>query len=643
MIDHCANDIVDSRPRMMLPLAIFGVACFLFAGAVKFHLKGGDIWFARPMGAPATCMLIGFAGYLAARWFFGAAPERVPVKVLAALVVALPIMGLFGVIEAATQGSSAPTPLGGTLGAMLAGPSAFGSLGTTAAGIVFAVLALFGGYLARRITKSDAPAGHDDTYTMMKAMNARRAAEPAFAGGGVQVAEEDEVEEAAADDQHAGLFPTDAEIEPEPAVESTIEYVRPMATLSDEEGIEVEAERAPVRAPLLSGIVAADAADDEDDHTPIFAATLREPEDDAPVGLSLDDVDAPPEPSTFDDERTPIFVRPPDVEPDEESGAEIDQDDDATIDDAEVEAAIEPAAEDGMTGETPELKPEWLAAPSEFHTPRRMEQEAAAAGSLFDILDVERELETNDDPKPETETPRIERPRFRVKAEYAREEPIVEAVPAAEAEPAPLLAGGVDLGDAEAPVETVQSPIEVVETQVEITSPIEEPTAAPILVDSNPTEHPDAPAAEPAQEAQLLFPVEGAPSAETEDEDADSTRPRRRMRSAKKDWASWDEAPKERPRLRLVRAEEPEVMQTEIVADLPAGQTDDAYERAVALVAREDRCSVSLLQRNLGVTFGEATALIDRMYQQGVVGPYQPTGRREVLIGKKGAAAEEGA
>ena len=40
---------------------------------------------------------------------------------------------------------------------------------------------------------------------------------------------------------------------------------------------------------------------------------------------------------------------------------------------------------------------------------------------------------------------------------------------------------------------------------------------------------------------------------------------------------------------------------------------------------------MSLLQRNLGVTFGEATALIDRMFQQGVVGPYQPTGRRDVV------------
>ena len=58
---------------------------------------------------------------------------------------------------------------------------------------------------------------------------------------------------------------------------------------------------------------------------------------------------------------------------------------------------------------------------------------------------------------------------------------------------------------------------------------------------------------------------------------------------------------------------------------------DDSYDRAVALVIAEDRCSVSLLQRNLGVTFGEATALIDRMYQQGVVGPYQPTGRRDVV------------
>ena len=98
-----ANPPIESRTRMILPLGLFFLACFLFAGAIKFNLKGGDLWLARPAGAPVTCGILAVTGFLAARWFFGAKPTRVPKLILAPLVVLLPVTGLLGVIQRATH------------------------------------------------------------------------------------------------------------------------------------------------------------------------------------------------------------------------------------------------------------------------------------------------------------------------------------------------------------------------------------------------------------------------------------------------------------------------------------------------------------------------------------------------------------
>ncbi|MEQ8848353.1 DNA translocase FtsK [Botrimarina sp.] len=59
---------------------------------------------------------------------------------------------------------------------------------------------------------------------------------------------------------------------------------------------------------------------------------------------------------------------------------------------------------------------------------------------------------------------------------------------------------------------------------------------------------------------------------------------------------------------------------------------DDLYEAAVDVVVREGRGSVSLLQRCLGIGYGRAARLIDFMAEDGVVGEYNGSQAREVLI-----------
>ena len=59
---------------------------------------------------------------------------------------------------------------------------------------------------------------------------------------------------------------------------------------------------------------------------------------------------------------------------------------------------------------------------------------------------------------------------------------------------------------------------------------------------------------------------------------------------------------------------------------------DDLYESAIDIVVREGRGSVSLLQRALGIGYGRAARLIDFMAEDGIVGPYNGSQAREILL-----------
>jgi S-DNA-T family DNA segregation ATPase FtsK/SpoIIIE len=73
---------------------------------------------------------------------------------------------------------------------------------------------------------------------------------------------------------------------------------------------------------------------------------------------------------------------------------------------------------------------------------------------------------------------------------------------------------------------------------------------------------------------------------------------------------------------------------------------DELYESAVDIIVREGRGSVSLLQRALGIGYGRAARLIDFMAEDGIVGPYNGSQARDILISvedwerMQGASAE---
>lgn len=59
---------------------------------------------------------------------------------------------------------------------------------------------------------------------------------------------------------------------------------------------------------------------------------------------------------------------------------------------------------------------------------------------------------------------------------------------------------------------------------------------------------------------------------------------------------------------------------------------DPLYEQAVEIVIREQRGSTSLLQRALGIGYGKASRFIDFMAEDGVVGAYNGSNARQVLV-----------
>ncbi|RWX75089.1 DNA translocase FtsK [Neorhizobium lilium] len=69
----------------------------------------------------------------------------------------------------------------------------------------------------------------------------------------------------------------------------------------------------------------------------------------------------------------------------------------------------------------------------------------------------------------------------------------------------------------------------------------------------------------------------------------------------------------------------------------PAGtvnlsDSEDPYDQAVAIVLRDGKASTSYIQRRLGIGYNRAASLIERMEKEGLIGPANHAGKREILV-----------
>ncbi len=760
MIENSHQNSYPSAVRLGVPLLVFFGTVFLIVAAVKFHVVGAihsDFVLARPMGMPVTCALLGVAAFVAARWFFGKPTQALSKKLLATLVVLLPLMGLFGVIEGAA--SDAAKPLGGTLGGLLA--RAFLGMGPMLAGAVFALLALFGAFLAQRILVQ-APTLAIDPYTLLRRAQVKSPASTAAAapthtgdegisevrtvpGGGelfseatelaappedlvteagdVAVAEADVESDAGEMEAVEPFHVPDDEPPPPPRRIPILAGVvdEPSDDLVEEdEEIEPPARR-PTSADLFSSVIAHEATevaaqsitldDDEDLETVDAPAASTEEEAHAdasepfraeiPIAreLTAEQAEATKpielaeliEAASAPSEGT-VAVHQPDL-----FGAGIwstptvaaDPHDDEPLGTAVVETTASGADDSSVAVATSTAGAVLDSAPT-F-------QPGAAHGDPEDAVEEIDETPSDvwSESEPEPEFVEVDHDEALVAELLADDEPAtdVAANSAVEDEPTEQSAARepvITAGHAEA--ETTVSPTAAVDAPApaEDLSPVmsegvaiepESSTAAAASSEASDPGPDTAPKAarrsqprkrrahvadedttplfaepelppEPVQDAEpaggdaALAPqlVDGPASTA-----AAPPRTTRKRRTETDEWAQWDEG-RAKPAKRAAKAPAPSPIETPASAasteaarhragerPLFEGADDpnpDLLQRAIALVIEEDRCSVSMLQRSLGVTFGEATSLIDRMFQQGVVGPYQPTGRREVLARK---------
>ncbi|MCB1446170.1 MAG: DNA translocase FtsK, partial [Rhizobiaceae bacterium] len=62
------------------------------------------------------------------------------------------------------------------------------------------------------------------------------------------------------------------------------------------------------------------------------------------------------------------------------------------------------------------------------------------------------------------------------------------------------------------------------------------------------------------------------------------------------------------------------------------GESEDPYDQAVAVVLRDGKASTSYIQRRLGIGYNRAASIIERMEKEGIVGPANHAGKREILV-----------
>ena len=83
------------------------------------------------------------------------------------------------------------------------------------------------------------------------------------------------------------------------------------------------------------------------------------------------------------------------------------------------------------------------------------------------------------------------------------------------------------------------------------------------------------------------------------------------------------------PRIQTVSRE---ISDEELTSSAKTEKVDPIYLEAIEIVLHHKQASVSLLQRRLGIGYQRAARLIDRMEESHIIGPYDGSKARQVLV-----------
>ncbi|WP_276592545.1 MULTISPECIES: DNA translocase FtsK, partial [unclassified Methylobacterium] len=79
-------------------------------------------------------------------------------------------------------------------------------------------------------------------------------------------------------------------------------------------------------------------------------------------------------------------------------------------------------------------------------------------------------------------------------------------------------------------------------------------------------------------------------------------------------------------------AEEAPVFDIGAFAAATGGDSDDLYKQAIEVVLRDEKASTSYIQRRLQIGYNRAASIMERMEIEGIVGPANHAGKREILV-----------
>lgn len=78
-----------------------------------------------------------------------------------------------------------------------------------------------------------------------------------------------------------------------------------------------------------------------------------------------------------------------------------------------------------------------------------------------------------------------------------------------------------------------------------------------------------------------------------------------------------------------------EILKEQQKSHLANGQKDDLYDEAVKIIMESNQASVSILQRRLRLGYTRAARIIDTMEQEGLIGPFEGSKPRKILIDRE--------
>jgi len=78
--------------------------------------------------------------------------------------------------------------------------------------------------------------------------------------------------------------------------------------------------------------------------------------------------------------------------------------------------------------------------------------------------------------------------------------------------------------------------------------------------------------------------------------------------------------------------EEAPVFDIGAFAAATGGESDDLYKQAIEVVLRDQKASTSYIQRRLQIGYNRAASIMERMEIEGIVGPANHAGKRDILV-----------